>query len=144
MAMLPFCGYNMADYWTHWLAIGRSKGAKLPRIFYVNWFRKTRTAASSGRASARTSRVLKWMFERCAGKAAGRETPIGTIPAPRDLELFGLTLPAGDLETLLSVDAEGWLHEIPLIREYYAQFGMKLPAALVHELDQLEERLRQA
>jgi len=143
MAMLPFCGYNMADYWAHWLAIGRSKGAKLPRIFYVNWFRK-----QDGRflwpGFGENSRVLKWVFERCAGKAAGRETPIGTMPRPRDLELWGLTLPAGDLEALLSVDAEGWLHEIPLIREYYAQFGMKLPAALVHELDQLEERLRQA
>jgi phosphoenolpyruvate carboxykinase (GTP) len=142
MAMLPFCGYNMADYWAHWLAIGRSKGAKLPRIFYVNWFRK-----QDGRflwpGFGENSRVLKWVFERCAGTASGRETPIGIMPGVRDLELWGLTLPAGDLETLLSVDAEGWLHEIPLIREYYAQFGMRLPAELVHELDRLEERLRQ-
>jgi phosphoenolpyruvate carboxykinase (GTP) len=143
MAMLPFCGYNMADYWAHWLAIGRRKGAQLPRIFYVNWFRK-----QDGRflwpGFGENVRVLRWVFERCAGRASGRETPIGTMPRPHDLELWGLSLPAGDLETLLEVDAEGWLHEVPLIREYYAQFGMKVPAALVEELDQLEERLRGA
>jgi len=142
MAMLPFCGYNMADYWAHWFAIGASKGAKLPRIFYVNWFRK-----QDGRflwpGFGENSRVLAWVFERCAGRASGRDTPIGTMPRPTDLDLFGLTLPAKDLDTLLSVDTAGWLREIPLIREYYAQFGMKLPPALAQELDKLEERLRQ-
>jgi phosphoenolpyruvate carboxykinase (GTP) len=143
MAMLPFCGYNMADYWAHWFAMGRRRGAKLPRIFYVNWFRK-----QGGRflwpGFGENSRVLAWVFERCAGRASGRETPLGTMPRAKDLELFGLTLPPADLDTLLSVDAEGWLREIPQVRAYYAQFGDKLPAELPRQLDQLEQRLRRA
>jgi phosphoenolpyruvate carboxykinase (GTP) len=142
MAMLPFCGYNMADYWAHWLLIGRSKGAKLPRIYYVNWFRK-----QDGRflwpGYGENSRVLAWVVGRCTGKAAGRETAIGTLPSPDDLQLDGLSLPAADLEQLLGVDVEGWLAEIPRIREYYEKFGVKLPNELSHELDQLERRLRQ-
>jgi phosphoenolpyruvate carboxykinase (GTP) len=141
MAMLPFCGYNMADYWAHWLRIGQTKGAKLPRVYYVNWFRK-----QDGRflwpGFGENSRVLAWVFERCAGRAEGRETPIGIVPAPRHLELSGLALRDEHVDALLSVDAEGWLAEVPLIREYYAQFGVKLPAELSHELDQLEQRLR--
>jgi phosphoenolpyruvate carboxykinase (GTP) len=143
MAMLPFCGYNMADYWAHWLEIGLRPGAKLPRVYYVNWFRK-----QDGRflwpGFGDNSRVLAWVFERCAGRAEGHETPIGTVPAPSDLDLSGLTLRDEDLEALLGVDTEAWLEEIPLIREYYAQFGVKLPAALSNELDELERRLRQA
>jgi phosphoenolpyruvate carboxykinase (GTP) len=143
MAMLPFCGYNMADYWAHWFAMGRRPGAKLPRIFYVNWFRK-----QGGRflwpGFGENSRVLAWVFERCAGRASGRETPLGTMPRAKDLELFGLTLPPADLDALLSVDAEGWLREIPQVRAYYAQFGDKLPAELPRQLDQLEQRLRRA
>ena len=126
-----------------WLSIGERRGAELPRIFQVNWFRK-----QDGRflwpGFGENVRVLQWVFERCAGRASGRETPIGTMPRPRDLELWGLSLPAGDLETLLDVDVDGWLHEVPLIREYYAQFGVKPPAALGQELDRLEERLRAA
>jgi phosphoenolpyruvate carboxykinase (GTP) len=141
MAMLPFCGYNMADYWGHWFAMGRRPGATLPRIFYVNWFRK-----QGGRflwpGFGENSRVLAWVFERCAGRASGRETPLGTMPRAEDLELFGLTLPPADLDALLSVDAEGWLREIPQVRAYYAQFGDKLPAELPRQLDQLEQRLR--
>jgi phosphoenolpyruvate carboxykinase (GTP) len=144
MAMLPFCGYNMGDYWAHWFAIGRRVGAKLPRVFYVNWFRKGENGRFLWPGFGENSRVLAWIFERCAGRAEGRETPIGTVPAPEHLELRGLELPKGDLDTLLAVDREGWLQEIPLIREYYAQFGVKLPAELSQELDQLEKRLRQA
>jgi len=143
MAMLPFCGYNMADYWAHWLRIGRTKGAKLPRLYYVNWFRK-----QDGRflwpGFGENSRVLEWVFERCAGRAEGRETPIGTVPAPDHLRTSGLGLSDEQLDALLSVDAEGWLAEIPLIREYYSQFGVKLPVELSHELEQLERRLRGA
>jgi phosphoenolpyruvate carboxykinase (GTP) len=143
MAMLPFCGYNMADYWTHWLRIGRTKGAQLPRVYYVNWFRK-----QDGRflwpGFGENSRVLAWVFERCAGRAGGRETPIGIVPSPDDLELSGLELGSETLEALLGVDAEGWLAEIPLMREYYAQFGMKLPPELSQQLEQLERRLRAA
>ena len=142
MAMLPFCGYNMGDYWAHWLAIGRRAGADLPRIFYVNWFRKGENGRFLWPGFGDNARVLAWVFERCAGRAVGHETPIGTLPAPSDLELDGLALPEADLHTLLSVDREGWLAEIPLIREYYQQFGVKLPAELSLELDQLERRLR--
>jgi phosphoenolpyruvate carboxykinase (GTP) len=141
MAMLPFCGYNMADYWAHWLAIGRSKGAKLPRVYYVNWFRK-----QDGRflwpGFGDNSRVLAWVFERCAGRAGGRETPIGIVPGPEHLELTGLDLGSEALDALLGVDTDGWLAEIPLIREYYARFGMRLPAELSQQLEQLERRLR--
>jgi phosphoenolpyruvate carboxykinase (GTP) len=143
MAMLPFCGYNMADYWAHWLAIGRTKGAQLPRVFYVNWFRR-----QNGRflwpGFGENSRVLAWVFERCAGRAGGRETPIGIVPAPDELELSGLELGREALGALLDVDAEGWLAEIPLIREHYEQFGMRLPPELPHQLELLEHRLRAA
>jgi phosphoenolpyruvate carboxykinase (GTP) len=142
MAMLPFCGYNMADYWAHWLAIGRTRGARLPRIFYVNWFRKDAKGRFLWPGFGDNARVLQWVFERCAERASGRETPIGTLPTPNDLELFGLSLADDALEQLLCVDHEGWLHEIPLIREYYAQFGVKLPGELSEELDALERRLR--
>jgi phosphoenolpyruvate carboxykinase (GTP) len=143
MAMLPFCGYNMADYWAHWFAIGRTKGAKLPRIFYVNWFRKDRDGRFLWPGFGDNARVLEWVFERCAGRAAGHDTPIGTLPRPADLQLSGLSLRDEALAELLNVDHEGWLEEIPLIRAYYRQFGMKLPSELSEELDALERRLRQ-
>ena len=142
MAMLPFCGYNMADYWNHWLEIGEREGGELPRIYYVNWFRKSSEGDFLWPGFGDNGRVLRWVFERCAGKAEGRETPIGTIPAPGELDLQGLALDADDIEELLAVDVEGWLAEIPLIREYYGQFGVKLPDALQSELDDLETRLR--
>jgi len=142
MAMLPFCGYNMADYWKHWLEIGRRDGGQLPRIYYVNWFRKSGDGEFLWPGFGDNGRVLRWVFERCAGKVKGRETPIGTIPAPGDLDLEGLALDADDLEELLAVDVEGWLAEIPLIREYYEQFGLRLPDELQTELDELEARLQ--
>jgi phosphoenolpyruvate carboxykinase (GTP) len=142
MAMLPFCGYNMADYWAHWLSIGRTKGAKLPRIFYVNWFRKDDHGKFVWPGFGENSRVLAWVFRRCAGQAAGHETPIGTLPAASDLELSGLGLSDDALATLLSIDHEGWLDELPLIREYYRKFGNKLPTEFSEELDGLERRLR--
>jgi phosphoenolpyruvate carboxykinase (GTP) len=143
MAMLPFCGYNMADYWAHWLAIGRRRGAKLPRIFYVNWFRKGADGRFLWPGFGENSRVLAWVFERCAGRAEGHETAIGTLPTAADLDLAGLSIPKKDLAELLHVDAEGWLAELPLIRSYYRKFGTKLPAEFSQELDALERRLRQ-
>ena len=142
MAMLPFCGYNMADYWAHWLEISEHEGAQLPRIYYVNWFRKNSEGDFLWPGFGDNGRVLRWVFERCAGKVEGIETPIGTIPAAGEIDLEGLALDAEDIEELLSVDVDGWLAEIPLIREYYAQFGDKLPGALNAELDQLEARLQ--
>ena len=142
MAMLPFCGYNMADYWAHWLRIGKRAGAQLPAIYYVNWFRKNADGDFLWPGFGDNGRVLKWVFERSTGKAEGRETPIGVVPAASDLDLSGLALTDEDVDELLTVDAEGWLAEIPLIREYYAQFGAKLPAELTAQLDALEERLK--
>ncbi|MEE2664925.1 MAG: phosphoenolpyruvate carboxykinase (GTP) [Myxococcota bacterium] len=144
MAMLPFCGYNMADYWGHWLEMGARQGARLPRIYYVNWFRKSVGGDFLWPGFGDNGRVLKWIFERVSGKTEGRATPIGTVPAPGEIDLAGLSLDEADVAELLDVDVEGWLAEVPLIREYYARFGSKLPAALTAQLDALEERLRAA
>jgi phosphoenolpyruvate carboxykinase (GTP) len=142
MAMLPFCGYNMADYWAHWLEIGERAGAKLPKIYYVNWFRKSEGGDFLWPGFGDNGRVLKWIFERCESTAKALETPIGNLPAAGELDLTGLDLDADDLKDLLSVNVEGWLAELPLIRGYYEQFGDRLPQALVAELDALEKRLR--
>ncbi len=142
MAMLPFCGYNMADYWAHWLEIGARKGAKLPSIYYVNWFRKSDGGDFLWPGFGENSRVLKWIFERCEGTTKAVETPIGNLPSPDALDLGGLDLDAEDLQTLLAVDHDGWLAELPLIREYYASFGDRVPAALTRLVDELEEALR--
>ncbi len=142
MAMLPFCGYNMADYWAHWLRIGERKGAKLPRVYYVNWFRKNAAGKFLWPGFGENGRVLKWVFERCAGKANGHETPIGIVPGPNDLDLGGLGLEHDAVSELLAVERRGWLNEIPLIREFYAGFGAKLPPELRNQLDALEARLR--
>lgn len=144
MAMLPFCGYNMADYWAHWLEIGRRDGAQLPRIFYVNWFRKGDDGSFLWPGFGENSRVLKWVYQRCAEKVSGVETPIGTLPGQGELDLEGLDLSPEALETLTTVDVEGWLSEIPKIREFYAGFGKHMPSDLEAELDALERRLRDA
>ncbi len=144
MAMLPFCGYNMADYWSHWLEIGRHAGAQLPRIYYVNWFRKSEGGDFLWPGFGDNGRVLKWIFERTTGKVDGLETPIGTVPAPGELDLGDLVIDDDDVAELLTVDAAGWLAEIPLIRDYYQQFGNRLPKELEDELAALEQRLRAA
>ena len=144
MAMLPFCGYNMADYWAHWLKIGQREGAVLPRIYYVNWFRKGADGSFLWPGFGENGRVLKWVFERCSGKAEGQETPIGVVPSPSDLDLSGLALTDEAIAELFTVDPEAWLGEIGPIREYYAQFGDKLPSQLASELDGLAERLEAA
>ena len=143
MAMLPFCGYNMADYWSHWIrGIGQRPGARLPRVYYVNWFRKNDAGEFLWPGFGDNGRVLKWVFERCEGTAKATETPIGNLPTQDSLDLEGLDLDKEDLAELLRVDEAGWLHEIPLIREYYAKFGGRMPQELVEQLDALEARLR--
>jgi len=144
MAMLPFCGYNMADYWSHWLAIGRRAGAVLPKIYYVNWFRKSDDGDFLWPGFGENSRVLKWVFERCEGTAKAVETPIGNLPADGALDLDGLEVSREDLALLLRVDVEGWLSELPLIRDYYGKFGDRMPKALASELDAMRERLEAA
>jgi phosphoenolpyruvate carboxykinase (GTP) len=140
MAMLPFCGYNMADYWNHWLRIGKQEGAQLPKVFYVNWFRKDANGKFLWPGFGDNSRVLKWIFERCEGTSKGRETPIGIVPNG-DLDVAGLGLSKETIQQLLEVDVEGWLREIPLIRDYYREFADHLPKELEVQLDKLQKRL---
>ncbi len=144
MAMLPFCGYHMGDYWAHWLKIGEREGAKLPKIFYVNWFRKD---LDSGRflwpGFGENSRVLEWVFRRCDDAVEAADTPIGRVPTPGSLNTDGLDMPDHELERILAVDPEEWQAEIPAVREFFAKFGDRLPARVGAQLDALEERLRQ-
>jgi phosphoenolpyruvate carboxykinase (GTP) len=144
MAMLPFCGYNMADYWAHWLRIGQHKGANLPKIYYVNWFRKNADGDFLWPGFGENSRVLKWVFERCEGTAKAVETPIGNLPAKGELDTSGLDISAADLEELLRVDIEAWLAEVPGIREYYETFEGRVPKELVGEVEALKQRLESA
>jgi len=144
MAMLPFCGYNMGDYFAHYLKIGTRRGAKLPKIYYVNWFRTDDNGKFLWPGYGENSRVLKWIFERCDDKVHAVDTPIGRLPGPADLDTKGLDLPASNIAKLLGVDVEGWLAEIPSIRGHFAKFGSHLPEGLNREVDELEDRLRKA
>ncbi len=143
MAMLPFCGYHMGDYFAHWLQIGQ-KSSNLPRIFYVNWFRQDENGKFLWPGYGENSRVLKWVFERCDGKVHANETPIGRLPDPADFDTKGLDLPAASVAKLLNVDVQGWLEEVPRIREHFAKFGDRLPKGMNDEVDALEKRLKAA
>jgi phosphoenolpyruvate carboxykinase (GTP) len=140
-AMLPFCGYNMGDYFQHWFEMGDRLGAKAPKVFYVNWFRKTAQGKWLWPGFGDNSRVLKWMCERVDGKVGGRETPIGILPQDGDLDLTGLDLPAEDLQELLRVDAAAYRAEVPDMEAHFAQFGDKLPSRLSAQLEALKKRL---
>ncbi|MEP6893364.1 MAG: phosphoenolpyruvate carboxykinase (GTP), partial [Gaiellaceae bacterium] len=141
-AMLPFCGYNMGDYFSHWLRIGESgDDDKLPKLFYVNWFRKDADGKFLWPGYGENSRVLAWVFARCANDAPARDTAIGRLPSPEALPTDGLVLAPGAIEELLSVDEDEWRAELPLIEEHYAKFGDRLPTALHDELDALAKRL---
>ena len=141
MAMLPFCGYNMADYWQHWVTMGETKGAKMPKIYYVNWFRKDQDGGFIWPGFGENSRVLQWIFDRCEGTAEAVETPIGRLPTLDGLDFSGLDLSQDEIATLLKVDVEGWMSEIPLIESYYEGFGDHVPKALWQELQSLKEQL---
>jgi phosphoenolpyruvate carboxykinase (GTP) len=141
-AMLPFCGYNMADYFAHWLEIGRATdAAKLPKIFYVNWFRKDDDGRFLWPGFGENSRVLEWVFERVSGRGDADETPIGWVPAKGAIDTDGLDVPADDLVELLRVDAGEWVAEVPDIVAFYETFGDRVPAELREELRKLEARL---
>jgi phosphoenolpyruvate carboxykinase (GTP) len=141
-AMLPFCGYNMADYFAHWLHIGAAADTeKLPRLYYVNWFRKDDDGRFLWPGYSHNSRVLAWIFERTAGRGQAVETPIGYVPAPGEIDLGGLDVSAQDMDELLRVDVEEWRGELPLIAEHYARFGARLPPELAAELEALARRL---
>ena len=144
-AMLPFCGYNMGDYMGHWLEIGeQADPAKLPRLYYVNWFRKDDDGKWLWPGFGENSRVLKWIVDRLEGRVEGVRTPIGVLPAPGELDLDGLDVSERDLELLLSVDPDVWSEEASLMPEYFAQFGDHLPAAITQEHAALVERLEAA
>ena len=142
MAMLPFCGYNMADYFAHWLKIGKqADAAKLPKIFFVNWFRRDTDGRYIWPGFGENSRVLKWVFERVDGKSAVDRTAIGLLPAAGALDTTALDVPQDDLDTLLSVDVDGWLAAVPQIREHFERFGENIPAELSAALATLEHQL---
>jgi phosphoenolpyruvate carboxykinase (GTP) len=141
-AMLPFCGYNMGDYFGHWLEVGASADPeKLPRIYYVNWFRKGADGRFLWPGFGENSRVLKWIVDRLDGRGQGTETPIGTVPTPDALDLDGLEIDAGDLAELLAVDPDVWRREAGLIPAHFRRFGDHLPRALWEEHKALVSRL---
>ncbi|MDQ1645086.1 MAG: phosphoenolpyruvate carboxykinase [Cryptosporangiaceae bacterium] len=143
-AMLPFIGYNAGDYFRHWLEIGKGgtgDASKLPKIFYVNWFRRGDDGRFLWPGYGENSRILKWAVERIEGTAAATETAVGWVPAEGSLDLSGLDTPAADVAAALAVDPSEWKAEIPQVTEWFAKFGDKLPGVLWAELDALKARL---
>ena len=142
MAMLPFIGYNAGDYFSHWIAMGKNNdAAKMPRIFYVNWFRRDADGGFLWPGFGENSRVLKWVVERIDGQAEAVETPIGHVPTPHALDVDGLDVTSEQLEEALRVDVEEWKAEVPQITEWLETFGDTLPTTLWTELDGLKARL---
>ncbi|HQL09107.1 MAG TPA: phosphoenolpyruvate carboxykinase (GTP), partial [Lentisphaeria bacterium] len=140
-AMLPFCGYHMGDYFKHWLNIGNTPGAKLPKIFYVNWFRRGADGHFMWPGFGDNSRVLEWIFNRCDNAVSAKETAIGLLPDPKTFDLKGLNMPQADIDELFGVDVEGWKAVLPQIEEHFAKFGDRLPAELPKQLNELKKRL---
>ncbi|MEX1142140.1 MAG: phosphoenolpyruvate carboxykinase (GTP) [Thermoleophilaceae bacterium] len=141
MAMLPFCGYNMADYFRHWLKVGRRDGAQLPRIFYVNWFRKDEDGRFLWPGFGENSRVLEWVFRRCDGQGQVEDTPLGLVPAPDDLNTAGLDIDSDALAEILRVDDDALRAQLPQVEEHLAKFGDDLPAEIRSQLDAVKQRL---
>ncbi len=141
MAMLPFAGYNMADYFGHWLKLGEREGAKLPKIFLVNWFRKDEDGKFIWPGFGENSRVLEWVFRRCDGEGETVESPIGLLPAEGEIDTDGLDISAEQMRELLSVDADLFKQQLPQVKEHLDRFGDRLPADLRKQLQDLESRL---
>ncbi len=141
-AMLPFCGYNMADYWAHWLKVGEQLGAQAPKIFQVNWFRKDQDGDFLWPGFGENSRVIEWIVRRLEGGANAVDTPIGRLPVTSEFDLDGLELTSDALDALFEVDSASWLAECDLTEEYFEQFGTRVPAALRAELASLRYHLR--
>lgn len=141
-AMLPFCGYNMGDYFAHWVNMGKkSDESKLPKFFFVNWFRKDEGGKWLWPGYGENSRVLKYIFERCDGEGKTVDTVIGKVPAADAIDTTGLNMSAADMSKALEVKAEDWKAEVELIEEHYARFGDRFPAELKAELEVLKKRL---
>ena len=142
MAMLPFCGYNMGDYFRHWLKLGKqADAAKLPKIFFVNWFRRDDGGRYLWPGFGENSRVLKWVFERIDGRSSANRTPVGLVPTADAIDTTALDVPKADLEEVLRFDAVGWSAAVPQIKEHYAKFGAHLPSELHASLATLEHEL---
>jgi phosphoenolpyruvate carboxykinase (GTP) len=143
MAMLPFCGYHMGDYFAHWLTSGAREGAKMPRIFHVNWFRKGDDGKFLWPGFGENSRVLAWIFRRCEDRAQALETPIGLVPPVGEggIDTEGLEVTGDQMRQLLEVDVDGWREQMPQAKEHFATFGDRLPDTLAAELQALEQRL---
>jgi len=143
MAMKPFCGYNFADYWAHWLSFA-DKSDKLPKIFHVNWFRQDQAGKFLWPGFGENLRVLRWIIDRCENRVAGRETPIGLLPDPQDIDVSGLDVAQETLETLLSIDAEQWQEEMISVGEYLDEFGDRLPDGLRQEHQRIMDAMNEA
>src|SRR3954471_20668090 len=141
MAMLPFCGYNMGDYFAHWLKVGERQGAELPRVFYVNWFRKDADGKFLWPGYGENSRVFEWIFRRCEGEGEAVETPVGLLPAEGEIDTEGLDISAEAMRELLSVDLDKVKEQLPQVKEHLAKFGEKLPPEVSAQLEALEQRL---
>jgi phosphoenolpyruvate carboxykinase (GTP) len=139
--MKPFCGYNMGDYFQHWLNMGDKLGDKKPKIFYVNWFRKNSKGRFIWPGFGDNSRVLKWMCERVDGKVGAESTPIGLLPGEGDIDITGLDVSSADIKELTDVDAGVWKAEIQDIEQHFSQFGERLPERLKKQLHEFIERL---
>jgi phosphoenolpyruvate carboxykinase (GTP) len=141
MAMLPFCGYHMGDYFAHWLECGRRDGARLPKVFMVNWFRTDEHGRFLWPGFGENSRVLAWVAERCDERGGVEKTPIGLVPSEGAIDTSGLDLQSGAMEQLLAVDPQEWRAQLPQMRDHFATFGDKLPDELERQLDALERRI---
>ena len=145
MAMLPFLGYNVGDYFAHWIDVGKqSDESKMPKIFFVNWFRRGDDGRFLWPGFGENSRVMKWIIDRIEQKAGGKTTPIGTVPTAQDLDLSGLDVDAADVDEALAVNAAEWRDELPLIEEWFEFVGEKLPTGIKDEFDALKHRLAEA
>ncbi len=141
MAMLPFCGYHIGDYWQHWFNMGEKLGAKAPKIFYANWFRKSPDGKWLWPGFGENIRVLKWMCERVEGKVGAVETPVGYVPKAGDLDVSGLKISAAEMAELLRIDVDGWKGEVPEIETYLHTAGARLPARMKAQLAGLKKRI---
>ena len=142
-AMLPFCGYNVGEYFSHWLSIGEhaTHAPNLPRLYWVNWFQKDEDGKFLWPGFGDNSRVVKWIIDRLDGNVDAVDTPIGRVPHPEDLDVSGLGLDPGTVERLVTVDVDAWRREVDLIEDHYAFVGERLPAELRDELRDLEKHL---
>jgi phosphoenolpyruvate carboxykinase (GTP) len=140
MAMKPFCGYHFADYWSHWLGFG-ARSDRLPRVYHVNWFRKDSEGRFLWPGYGDNMRVLKWIIDRCEGNADAARTPIGNVPAADSLDLAGLELRRQTLDALLAIDPDTWLREMDDIGDYFAEFGPRIPAQLLRQIERIKGEL---